>query len=357
MACISSPEEDFVSGAEAAGPAPLLDFTDPATEDCTHEYRAAGVRRVIEAARAHDLSAAGSFATGVSEIVAVNSLGVHTRQRSGSANLDTVVSSPDSAGHAWHAAAAVNDIDPDAVGARAVNKALASRHPGELEPGRHTVILEEAAVGDMVMMLGLYGLGALALQEGRSFMCGKLGERICGENVHIWDDGLDPRGRQMAYDFEGVPKQQVDLIRNGVAEGVVWDTYTANREGRASTGHALPAPATWGPMPIHLFVGTGDSSVEEMIASTERGVLVTRFHYTNMVHPVKAILTGMTRDGTFLIEDGKITGGLKNLRFTQGVLEALSCVSAIGREGRLLEYSWAPAMKIDCFTFSSGTDF
>jgi PmbA protein len=206
-------------------------------------------------------------------------------------------------------------------------------------------------------MLGMYGLGALALQEGRSFMGGRLGERICGANISIWDDGHDPRGQRLAYDFEGVPKQRVNLITGGVAENVVWDSYTANRDSRPNTGHGLPAPNSWGPVPINLFVAAGDSSVADMIAQTERGVLVTRFHYTNMVHPIKTVLTGMTRDGTFLIEDGQIAGAVKNLRFTQSILEALSCVSLISREGKLADYVWAPAMRVDRFTFSSATEF
>ncbi|MBU0608123.1 MAG: TldD/PmbA family protein, partial [Armatimonadetes bacterium] len=244
-----------------------------------------------------------------------------------------------------------------ALGRIATEKCRTSRDPQSLPPGEYTVILEAEAVADMVMMLGMYGLGAMALQEGRSFMSGRIGEKLCGDNISIWDDGHDPRGHRLACDFEGVPKQRVPLITNGVAEGVVWDSYTANKEGRQSTGHGLPAPNSWGPVPINVFVGAGDSSVADMIAQTERGVLVTRFHYTNMVHPIKTVLTGMTRDGTFLIEGGQIAGAVKNLRFTQSILEALSCVSLIAREGKLADYVWAPAMRVDCFTFSSGTEF
>ncbi len=150
-----------------------------------------------------------------------------------------------------------------------------------------------------------------------------------------------------------MPRQKVSIIENGVARGPVYDSYTAKKEGRESTGHGFPAPNTWGPLPIHLFLGPGEATVEEMIASTERGMLVTRFHYTNIVHEKHTIFTGMTRDGTFLIEKGKVSRPIKNFRFTQSILEALSNVEMIGREGRLVEYAYVPALKIGAFSFTS----
>ncbi|NPV48237.1 MAG: TldD/PmbA family protein [Armatimonadetes bacterium] len=357
LARVSAPDEDFVS---LPGPVPYsgeTDFADPATADFTPEGRAEGVRLAILAAESQGLTAAGAFSTGWSSTTVANSLGVATYQCRTQAELSVVVAGSDSSGYARTAAAQVSDIDAAALGETATQKCLTSRHPQEVEPGDYTVILEPEAVGDMIMMLSMYDLGALAVQEGRSFMAGQMGQRVCGTNISIWDDGHDPRGLRMAYDFEGVPKQRVNLITDGVAAGVVWDSYTAQREGRSSTGHALPAPNHWGPVPINVFVATGDSSLGEMIANTEYGLLVTRFHYTNMIHPIRTVFTGMTRDGTFLIRDGRIAAGLKNLRFTQSILEALSGVSAIAREGQLTDYVWCPAMKLDAFSFSSATEF
>ena len=188
-----------------------------------------------------------------------------------------------------------------------------------------------------------------------------LGHQIMGQNVSIWDDGLDPRGLPTAIDFEGVPKQRVDLITNGVAKAVVHDTATAARAGAASTGHGLPAPNAFGPMAWNLFMSPGSSAKEVMLSGIERGVWVTRFHYVNIVHEKRGILTGMTKDGTFLIEDGRITRPIRNLRFTQSIPEAFSAIEAIGSETRLVaaEYSGinarVPALRLAKFAFTGAT--
>ncbi len=215
------------------------------------------------------------------------------------------------------------------------------------------MILEPVAVGELVTFLGYLGMGALALQEGRSFLTGKLGGKVAGDNVTIWDDGTDGRGLAMPFDWEGQPKRKVTLIENGIGRGVVYDSYTATREKRETTGHALPAPNTAGPLPLNMFLAPGEASLDEMVASTRRGILVTRFHYVNVVHERETILTGMTRDGTFLIENGKRTKPLKNLRFTQSVLGALSMVEMIGKECALAEYAYVPALKVGKFSFTS----
>jgi predicted Zn-dependent protease len=192
-------------------------------------------------------------------------------------------------------------------------------------------------------------------------MNGAFGERLVGENVSLWDDGLDPRGVPMAFDFEGVPKQRVDFFDHGVARSVVYDSFTAGREGKQSTGHALPAPNTWGPMPLNLFLAAGDADPAGLLRGIERGLWVTRFHYVNVVHPTRAILTGMTRDGTFLIENGELTRPVHNLRFTQSALDALSSVEAIGRDAVMLQDevggTCVPALRIGSFAFSSATEF
>jgi predicted Zn-dependent protease len=245
-----------------------------------------------------------------------------------------------------------------------VNKALRSSNPTDIVPGSYTVILEEDAVADMLFTLGYLGFGALAVQEGRSFMGGRFGDQITGENISIWDDGHDPRGLMLPFDFEGVPKQRVVLINRGIAEGVVYDSFTASREeGKVSTGHSLPAPNTFGPYPMHLFMAPGQSTKEDMLASTERGIWVTRFHYTNPVHPIKTVLTGMTRDGTFLIEEGRITRPLTNLRFNQSILEAFGQAEMLGSELKLVKSDWGstaacvPAAKLHSFRFTGGTEF
>ncbi len=348
------------------GPQPLKDAQAyvETTAACTPEERARGVAAICATSRENDMEAAGAFSTSAEEVMVANSLGVSAYHRSTVAHIVTVIMGETSSGYATAAAMDVSALDPEAVGRVAVDKALRSRNPTDIEPGTYTVILEENAVADMTFYLGYMGLGALSVQEKRSFMNGRFGERVTGDNITLWDDGHDSRGLVFPFDYEGVPKQRVTLIENGVARGVVYDSFTAGREeGKTSTGHGLPAPNALGPIPANLFLTPGQATKEEMLASTERGIWVTRFHYTNPVHPVKTVLTGMTRDGTFLIENGQITRPLKNLRFTQSVLEAFSQVEMLGSKLKMLKHGWgnfatcAPAAKIHGFQFTGTTEF
>lgn len=343
-------------------PVPEIDAYVAATAEWSPEQRAQGVAAICTLSRENGLQAAGAFSTEVQELLVVNSLGVAAYHCGTTAHVVTVIMSDDSSGYGAATAADVATLDPEAVGRTAVDKALQSRHPTGIEPGAYTVILEEAAIADMLSSLGFTGFGALALQEGRSFMSGHLGESVTGANITIWDDGLDPRGLVLPFDFEGVPKQRVILIEQGVARGVVYDSFTAGRESdKSSTGHSLPAPNTMGPFPLNMFMAPGTATKAEMLASTERGIWVTRFHYTNTVHPVKTVLTGMTRDGTFLIENGQIIRPLKNFRFTQSILEAFSRAEMLSSECKLIHGRrggiYVPAAKIHAFQFTGTTDF
>jgi predicted Zn-dependent protease len=262
-------------------------------------------------------------------------------------------------GYAQATAPDVRALDATAVGEEAADKAVRSTEAVDLEPGEYPVILEEYAVAAILEYLSWMGFSALAVEEGRSFM--DLGQQIMGPNVTIWDDGLDPQGLPTAIDYEGVPKQRVDLISKGVAQAVVHDTATAARAGVASTGHGLPAPNAFGPIAWNLFMAPGSSAKELMLSGIERGVWVTRFHYVNIVHPKKGILTGMTKDGTFLVENGEVVGPVRNLRFTQSVPEAFSRIDAIGTETRLVGADYTgvhcrvPAVRIRGFTFTGAT--
>ena len=175
------------------------------------------------------------------------------------------------------------------------------------------------------------------------------------------DDGYDPSGLPLPFDFEGVPKYRVDLIKAGVANAVVYDSYTATREGKSSTGHALPAPNTQGPFPLNMFMQPGNSTKEEMVKSTKRGILVTRFWYTRPVDDLKVIVTGTTRDGTFLIEDGEVKQPVRNMRFTTSYLDALSNTLAIGKATKLessgFGASRVPAIKVAKFHFTGVTQY
>jgi PmbA protein len=227
-----------------------------------------------------------------------------------------------------------------------------------IEPGEYPVVLEAYAVVDLLDMLGYLGFSALAVQEDRSFF--EPGKKIGSELVTIRDDGTDPAGTPAAFDYEGVGKQPVTLVDRGICREVVYDAETAARDGRRSTGHGLPAPNTYGPFPLNQLMEAGAASRDQLIGGLERGLLVTRFHYTNPVHPKLAMVTGMTRDGVFLVEKGSIVGPVKNLRFTQSYLAALAGVEAVGAERRLLRGFLGsvvvPALRISAFTFTGATE-
>ncbi|MBN1661741.1 MAG: TldD/PmbA family protein [Anaerolineae bacterium] len=348
------------------GPQPLahVDAFSESTANCTPEQRARAAGAVCLMARGAGVVASGALTTGGVELTVANSLGTLAYHPATFAELNTVIMSDTSAGYAAGSALDFDELDYEAIGREAVGKCLRSQNPQALAPGEYAVILEPYAVHDFVQMMGWTGFSALAYQEGRSFMSGKLGEQMVDPRVNIWDDGLSPDGIPLPFDFEGVPKQRVELIKNGVAHAVVYDSYRAAREaGKSSTGHALPAPNRFGPFPLNIFFGTGDGSLEEMIAGTERGIYVTRFHYTRPVEPKRVVITGMTRDGTFLIENGEIAYPVKNLRFTQSYLEALNNLDSIGRQAKMLEgiggigHDSVPALKLNKFNFTGATEF
>ena len=338
-----------------------LNACDERTAGCTPEERARAVSTICSLALEKQLSAAGALHTTTREIAVANSLGVFGYDIQSVAGVSAVVMSDTGSGYAERSSVFFNALEPEEVAREAIDKALRSRNPVKLPPGEYTTVLEEYAVADMLTYLAYVGLGALSVQEGRSFMNGRFGQRIVDPRVSIWDDGWDPRGLPRSFDYEGVPKQRVEMISHGIANAVVYDSFTAHREGRESTGHALPAPNPYGPMPMNLFMGTGDAGKDDMMASIDRGLWVTRFHYVNVVHPTQTVLTGMTRDGTFLIERGEIVAPVKNLRFTQSVLDALSSVKMVGKEARLVTsddtVALVPALLVDRFLFTGVTQF
>ncbi|MGE3272112.1 MAG: TldD/PmbA family protein [Chloroflexota bacterium] len=338
---------------------PVAGFSQ-ATADCTPEQRAAMVGAICRLANEASLKASGACATETSEIGVANSRGVRLHELRSRASLLTVVLDDEGSGYAEQTALDVSAIDAEALGREAVDKAVRSRGAVRVEPGEYPVVLETYAVGEMLMYLAYMGFGALSLLEGTSFLRNKLGLKIVDPRISVLDDPRDPAGLPGSFDYEGVPSQRVDLIKAGIGAGVVYDTRTAARNGRTSTGHALPAPNTFGPFPSHLVMAAGDTPAADLAKGIERGLWVTRFNYVNVVKSDQAVLTGLTKDGTFLIENGEVTRPVKNLRFTQGVLDAWNGLSALGAERRLME-GWggavlAPAMRLDRFRFTGVSD-
>jgi PmbA protein len=329
------------------------------TASASPDLRAEAVRAVIAAADLVGVTAYGSLATSLESMAVANSNGVRASGTRTSSQLITVSMGPGGgSGYAEAAAVDVSTIDPAAIGREASGKARATAEPVSIEPGDYPVVLEEYAVVDVVDMLGYLGFSALAVQEGRSFA--EPGRRIGSDLVTIADDGYDPTGLPLAFDFEGVAKQRVSLVEQGVCRDVVYDAQTAARGGVSSTGHGLPAPNPWGPFPLNMVMDPGMTSREALIGGLDRGLLVTRFHYTNPVHPKLAIVTGMTRDGTFLVEGGRIVGPVRNLRYTQSYLDVLAGIVAVADERRTLKGFLGgvvvPAVRIEGWTFTGGTE-
>ena len=333
-----------------------------ATADAGAGQRAHGARAVIAAGERAKLETAGSFSTGTMTVAVANSKGVRSSHRSTRAALLTVMmdgfASGAASGYAHAGSTDVGDIDAEALGAEAAEKGERMRGAEAIDAGEYEVILEEYAVAGLMEYLSYIGFSGLATEEGRSFM--ELGRKVMGENVSIWDDGADPSGMPSPIDFEGVVRKRVDLVSEGVATAVVHDAATGTRSGTGSTGHGLPAPNLMGPMALNLFLSPGTTPRDELIRDVERGVWVTRFHYINPVHPKKAILTGMTKDGTFLIENGRLTRPLLNFRFTQSIPEAFSDVRGASTETKLLpgEFfgaSRVPALRLGSFNFTGTT--
>jgi predicted Zn-dependent protease len=360
MAAVAAPDPLF-PGLAPRAEAPSIDAYDEATAQTTPERRAAGVAELV--GRCPDgFAAAGAFETAASEVAVANTEGQFVWAPTTQASLTTVVTGPDlGTGFAETFARGVDAIEPSAVGERAVAKASSSRSPRDLEPGRYPVVLEPAAVSTLVGFLAWIGFGGKAIVEGRSCFSGKEGARVAAETVTIYDDATAPGTLGLPFDFEGVPRRRVELIRDGRFVGGVYDRRTAKQAGTESTGHALPAPNPEGPFPLNLFMEPREATLDDMIASTERGLLVTRFHYSNVVHPVESTITGMTRDGTYWIERGEVAYPVKNLRFTQSIIEALTETEAIGREAELaseffFSASRVPALKVASFNFSGRSD-
>lgn len=338
---------------------PNLPQPDATTYETPASLRADGVGIICSKSTAANLIASGAFQTRGYEMAVANSLGINAYFRGASAELTTVIMGENGSGYAQRMSDRVEQISAEDVANEAIDKALRSQNPRSLEPGDYEVILEEYAVSEMLLYMAYLGMGALSLQEGRSFM--QLGKKLMNENVTIFDDGTDPNGIMVPFDAEGVTRQHVDIIKNGVCESVVWDTYTAGREpNRHTTGHSTGSMEE-GPLPLNLFMQTGSSSKDEMLKKIKRGLWVTRFHYVNPLVPDRAVLTGMTRDGTFLIENGEIVAPVKNFRFTQSAVEALNQVETVGAVSRLHgSYVGAirvPALHIKQFTFNSATEF
>jgi PmbA protein len=361
LAEVAAPDPMFPGLAPRADVAEKPVAFDDATAETTPERRAEGVAGLV-GQLGGGFHAAGAFETKAVEVAMANTEGQFCYAPYSQATVSTVVSGGEGgSGAADVAAGKADEVDLGEVGRRAFQKARDSQRARGVEPGRYDVVLEPPAVDTLVVFLAFMGFSGRAILEGRSPFSGKDGQQVAAPSIDIYDDALSPLTLGLPFDFEGTPKRRLDMIEKGVFRQGVHDRRSAKMAGTESTGHALPPPNPEGAFPLNLFLGTGDASLEDMIAGTSRGLLVTKFHYSNVVHPIETTITGMTRDGTWVIEDGQVASPVKNLRFTQSILEALSNVEMVGRDSVLAsEFFFAasrvPALKISGFNFTSASD-
>jgi predicted Zn-dependent protease len=354
------PEQSDFRSLPAPRPTPLVAGAFASTTVAADpDVRADAAAAVIAAARGVDAQAFGYVQTSSEQVSVVNSLGIRVSEPRSRAQVLTVMMGPGGGtGYAEQVAVDVASIDAAAIGREAAERTAAMREPIELPAGEYAVVLDGYAVMDFTDWLGYLGFSALAVEEERSFF--EAGKVVASPLVTIHDDAADPLGTPASFDYEGVPTQRVTLLEGGVCRDPVHDSATAARAGVASTGHGLPAPNPWGPFPLHPVMAPGGTPREELIGSLERGLLVTRFHYTNVVHPKQVVVTGMTRDGLFLVEGGRITAPVRNLRFTQDYLAALASVDGVSTERRAVEgflgTTVVPALRLRSFTFTGTTE-
>jgi predicted Zn-dependent protease len=266
----------------------------------------------------------------------------------------------DSSGWAKATAAAHGDVNPASLARRAAIKARLTRTPRQAEPGAYTVVLEPAAVLDLVGQI-FPDFSATALADQRSFLNDRMNERLFGENITIYDDVVFPLQTGAPFDGEGVRRKPLTLVRNGVPRDVAYSRGSAAKAGAEATGHGFPLPNETGEMPVNIVIAGGNTCLEDLIRSVSNGILVTRLWYIREVEPYDKVMTGMTRDGTFLIRDGEICAGLRNFRFNQSVVELLRNVEAMSSSVRTSgEETFdmvVPAMKVHDFRFTEVTKF
>jgi predicted Zn-dependent protease len=374
LARVQHPDEDLLPLPAAAEspetPGPSRHFEE--TARTTPDQRAASVKKIVGVAEKHKLTTAGIFSTAESVEGVFNSRGVRRWHTQTSSEISITMLGSDSSG--WQKANSpdVSELDALSLAEVAAGKALQSAGPREIPAGKYTVILEPAAVLDMTGFL-FWDFGGLAILDQRSFLNNRVGTKLFGDNVNIWDDVRHLLQSNSPFDGEGMARKRVQLVEAGVVKRLVYARATAEKMKRSEhkdnvgpivpTGHGFPLPNEMGEAPMNIVFGapSDPKSVEHMIASTERGILVTRLWYIREVDPYEKILTGMTRDGTFYVEDGRVRYGIRNFRFNQSLIHMLSNVEEMGTPVRASgEESFdmvVPAMKVREFNFTEVTRF
>ncbi len=340
---------------------------DDKTYNITEEERAEAVYRINRILG--DFEGFGVINTGGSEIALFSSKGLSAYKVLSDAHVTITAMKDSASGWAEGHSRIFYEINIKELAEEAKFKAENSFNKIEIEPGEYTVFIEPEAVADIFLFASYLGFSARTYQEKRNFLLGKLGHKVFSEKLTVIEDPYFENGFAFPFDFEGVSRKKVELIFKGVAKNLLYDRKTALKKNKNSTGNAAGFPPSTFPFPFNLVIEKGDKSKEEILSGIEKGIYISRFHYTNVINPSEFIITGMTRDGTFLIEKGKITKPLKNLRFTDSFLRALSDEEIeISRERKLISEAtsydfrfsvglYTPYMMLPKLRFTSGTEF
>jgi PmbA protein len=337
-AAASAPPDPEAPGLAPPSDPPSVGGCDEATAELGADDQARAALAAIEAAR---MPIYGFFTSGVVDLAVASATGLAVEQRTTDATITVLAADEGASGWATRTSWRAGDLDLEACAREAVAKAERTRGGTELPAGRYRAVLEPYALGELLQYFGESCFSGLGLLEERSYYSGRLGDRVFDAKVSIADDALDPRNLPKSFDFEGTAKRRVQLAEAGVATGAVWDRATARRGGTEPTGHALPTlQRSWGAMPYALSMAGGEAeSVDELAELVGDGIYVTRVHYVNTVAEREGILTGMTRDGTFRIRDGKVAEPLVNHRFTLSMPDLLRDVPGLTRETTLVNQS------------------
>jgi predicted Zn-dependent protease len=337
-------------GLAPPAPAPTTHAYDEATHLADPALRAQVAREFVDAGP--ELRAAGYVDSNGSTSAFANSAGQRLVGRSSSSTIEAIHRTATSDGRGWQSSSRLSDIDGGAAGRTAAGKARRGDDLVDIEPGRYEVVLEPFCLANMLEFLR-DGFNARTVEEDRSFL--KLGELQLDPAVTLWDDATDPRAISRGFDAEGTPKRRVDLVTAGVPQALTHDRKTAAKAGTESTGHGFGGDM--GGIATNLFMAPGTQPVEELIGSVERGLLVTEFWYTRILDPKTQVVTGLTRNGTFLIEGGEIVGGVPNLRFTQSYVDALRPGNVLGvaNDARLFDGTYhVPTVRLGEWNFTGG---
>ncbi|MBL8682998.1 MAG: TldD/PmbA family protein [Myxococcales bacterium] len=363
MAKVTPVTEGWPGFATRDEPAPRARASIAATMR-SPEDRAKAVGRLLERCRERSLAAAGAFESSEHRSVIVNTIGLERAERTPFATCKVfALDAGGASGFAQQTRRSAEDIDIDAIAARAVDKCLAGRDPVVLPAGEYDVVLEPSAVVELLEWLAFTTFGAREVADGTSAFAGRLGERVTGENITLRDEGASDRSFSSAFDREGTARRSLVLIDRGVATSVVYDRLHGAREGRPSTGNAAP-PSAWEDAPVaqSLVMDGGSDTLESLVAKVDRGLWITRFHYVNgFLDPRRTLMTGLTRDGTFVIERGARGRGVRNMRFTDSVFEALARCEGLSSLIEAVPTWWsdsgafyAPSVLIRGLKFSGG---